>query len=195
MPSFAVIGHLARTKGDFALNDLPGSAGRMDILCRCVNTSLFLSHEIRRDVKCYLILQGDPDPPKTIMFSGESVRHLSPDERSAGALIRKALEMPCGKQFRESTKGVFIRRGGLEDLLEEQSFALLDESGSDIRTEWNSRKLPENYLLSDHMNLAGEEYSCAAACTRISVGPLSLHADHTITVVHNELDRRKAGWK
>jgi tRNA (pseudouridine54-N1)-methyltransferase len=32
-------------------------------------------------------------------------------------------------------------------------------------------------------------------CPRFSVGPECIHADHTITIVHNELDRRRCGWK
>ena len=51
MTLFAVVGHRARTDGGFSLNDLPGSGGRMDVLCRCVNAALFLSHDLRRDVE------------------------------------------------------------------------------------------------------------------------------------------------
>jgi tRNA (pseudouridine54-N1)-methyltransferase len=32
-------------------------------------------------------------------------------------------------------------------------------------------------------------------CPRCSVGPVCIHADHTITLVHNELDRRRCRWK
>ena len=46
MTIFAIIGHLAATTGGFNLNDMPGGAGRMDVLCRSVNTSLFLSHDL-----------------------------------------------------------------------------------------------------------------------------------------------------
>ena len=123
MTSFAIIGHLARTDGGFSLNDLPGSGGRMDVLCRCVNTSLFLSHDLRRDVDCYLILCGEPAGPKTVKFSGELVRSLSPDERSAAALIKKVIDTPCGSEFREAAQGVFIRKGGLERLMTEHTFA------------------------------------------------------------------------
>ena len=49
MTSFAIIGHIARTDGAFSLNDLPGTGGRMDVLCRCLNSSLFLSHDLRRE--------------------------------------------------------------------------------------------------------------------------------------------------
>ncbi len=191
MLRFAVVGHLARTSGDFNLSDLPGGAGRMDVLCRCVNSAFFLSHEFRRDVECYLILCGDPDPEKTVRFSGSKVRYLSPDERSAGSLIKKSLALPAGLAWRESTPGVEVRRGGLDLLLDEYPFAVLDETGIDLR---RPRELPEGYLLSDHQNFTPGEEALLAEKEKYSAGPLSLHADHTITLVLNEIDRRRAGW-
>jgi tRNA (pseudouridine54-N1)-methyltransferase len=188
MTVFAVIGHLAKTTGDFSLNDMPGGAGRMDVLCRCVNTSLFLSHDLRRDVTVYLILLGGTDAPKTVMVSGEKVRYLNPDERSAGSLIKKALEIPAGTEFRESTKGVFVRRGGLDQLLGEHEFSVLDESGTDSN---GSGDLPEAFILSDHMDFTPEEQELMKDLPKYSVGPRVLHADHTITVILNHIDRKK----
>jgi tRNA (pseudouridine54-N1)-methyltransferase len=192
MTSFAIVGHLARTDGVFSFNDLPGSGGRLDVLCRCVNSTLFLSHDLRRDADCYLILCGEPAAPKTIRFSGTAVRSLSPDERSAAALIKKALELPVGSEFRDAAPGVSVRKGGLARLIEEQAFAVLDEKGGDIRS---NETLPEAFILSDHLNFTDDEESLIRNCPRYSVGPSCLHADHTITVVHNELDRRRCGWK
>jgi tRNA (pseudouridine54-N1)-methyltransferase len=191
MIRFAALGHLVPTSGDFSLNDLPGGAGRMDVLCRCVTASLFLSHGIRRDAEVFLILLGQPDPPATVLFSGEKVRYLNPDERSAASLIRKSLSLPRGPEFRESTPGVFVRRGGLEELLAQYPFALLDESGTDVR---KADFLSGNYMVSDHLNLTSGERELVRDLPLISVGPLSLHADHAITVLLNESDRRAAGW-
>ena len=191
MTSFAIVGHLARTDGEFSLNDLPG-AGRMDVLCRCVNASLFLSHDLRRDVDCYLVLLGGPKGPKTVQFRGSEIRSLSPDERSAGALVKKALSIPCGSEFREASPGVYVRNGGLERLLTEHTFAVLDEKGTDIRTV---PAVPDAFLLSDHQNFADPEEALMKDAPRYSVGPVCLHADHTITVISNEIDRRKNGWK
>ncbi len=190
MIRFIIIGHLASTADNFNLNDLPG-AGRMDVLCRCVNASFFLSHDFRRDVECYLVLCGEPEPPKTVMFSGEKVRYLSPDERSAGSLIKKALALPAGSEFRQSTPGVFVRKGGLEQVLDEFECAVLAESGQDIRSAGD---LPGAYLLSDHHNFSEDEMNLISNLPAYSVGPLSLHGDHTITVLNNEFDRRRAGW-
>jgi tRNA (pseudouridine54-N1)-methyltransferase len=190
MVSFVVVGHHARTDGDFSLNDLPG-AGRMDVLCRCVNASLFLSHDLRRDADCCLVLLGGPKSPKTVKVSGSSVRSLSPDERSAGALIKKALSIPCGSEFREAAPGVSVRAGGLERLLTEIRCAVLDEKGTDIRMV---SVLPDSFLLSDHENFTGAEELLTGDCPRYSVGPVCLHADHAITVLQNERDRRMCGW-
>jgi len=192
MTSFVIVGHLARTDGNFSINDLPGSGGRMDILCRCVNASLFLSHDLRRDVDCYLVLLGMPSGPKTVKFSGASVRSLSPDERSAASLIKKVLGVPCGSEFREGAEGVSIRKGGLERLAQDLPLAVLDENGEDIR---KAPVLPGAFLLSDHLNFTDAENELVQGCARYSVGPKCLHADHTITVLHNELDRRMSGWK
>jgi tRNA (pseudouridine54-N1)-methyltransferase len=190
MTVFAIVGHIARTDGGYSLNDLPGG-GRMDVLCRCVNASFFLSHDLRRDVECYLVLCGEPSGPKTVKFSGDTIRSLSPDERSAGALIKKALDTVCGNEFREAADGIWVRKGGLERLMTEHSFAVLDEHGADIR---KAGTLPGAFLLSDHLNFTGAEEILVKDCPRYSVGPNCLHADHTITVLQNELDRRKSQW-
>lgn len=160
----------------------------MDVMCRCINTSFFLSHDLRRNTECYLILNGG-DTPKTLRFSGETIRSLNPDERSAGALIKKGLSRVTEPDFVKAADGIYIREGGLKKLLAEFEFALLDENGTDIR---EAETLPENFLLSDHMNFTEEEMELIKDLPKYSVGPRILHADHTITVLLNELDRRDA---
>jgi tRNA (pseudouridine54-N1)-methyltransferase len=191
MRTFAVVGHLAPTGDGFTLEDLPGSAGRMDLLCRCVNAALALSHGIRRDAEVRLILLGPPSPPKEVLVRGETVRSLSPDERSTAALIRKALALPVGESFRESTPGVLVRRGGLAGLTGAGGLAVLSEEGRDVRAE---PALPPGFILSDHLDFTGEEEALLGGLPRISVGPRVLQADQAITVLQNELDRREAGW-
>ncbi len=189
MKSFVIIGHKAATT-PFSLNDLPGAAGRMDILCRCVNAALFLSHDLRRDVRVYLVLKGGTQP-KLIRFDGSSVRYLSPDERSAASLIKKAIENAQGL-WTESTPGVSIRKGGFEDLLKElnKKIVYLREDGTDIRGKKFEEPL---FVLGDHQGLTEEEEKIIRGYEHeiVSVGPLSLHADHCIVLLHNEMDREK----
>ncbi|WMW24621.1 tRNA (pseudouridine(54)-N(1))-methyltransferase TrmY [Methanolobus sediminis] len=198
MKDFVIIGHKAMTSGDFSLNDLPGSAGRMDILCRCVNSALFLSHGMRRDVNVHLVLQGEPDPAKIVRFNGEKLKYLNPDERSSGSLIKKALEKDAIEYEIQSTPGVFIRRAGLEELLKEFNEAgrdiyYLREDGEDIR-EYSELNADAVFVLGDHMGVTEEEEEMidkVAKCT-LNIGPISLHSDHCMIIIHNELDRKEA---
>ncbi len=191
MRAFIVLGHTAPVTPDFSLNDLPGSAGRLDILCRCVTAAFCLSHGIRRDVTVYLVLRNQI----VLRLEGASLRHLNPDERSTAALIQKALraftERP-GAEI-ESTPGIFVAAGGLPGVLErvrEGGLPVywLHERGSPIR---QAELRPDAaFVLSDHLEFSPEEIAILAAFPKLSLGPLSLHADHCIVLAHNELDLR-----
>ncbi|WP_424359511.1 tRNA (pseudouridine(54)-N(1))-methyltransferase TrmY [Methanocella sp. MCL-LM] len=192
MRRFVVVGHKAVTNPKFSLNDLPGGAGRMDIIARCVNASLFLSHDLRRDVEFFAVLLGEPAPPVTIKFSGEHVRYLSPDERSPAALIKKALERgipPEGEA--EATPGVYISKRSFADVISGMdNLVYLHEDGEDIRSVELTGN--ETFVLSDHQNLTPEEEAVldAKGAKKVSLGKKLYHADHCIVMVNWETDRR-----
>lgn len=200
MQDFIIIGHKAVTTGGFSLNDMPGSAGRMDILCRCINSVFFLSHDLRRDVQAHLLLLGESNPPRVIRFNGEKIRYLNPDERSAGALIKKALELD-NISFTEtrSTPGVWVREADLITLLGEfasdgRKIFYFREDGEDLR-HINDGIKDGVFILGDHLGLTEDEEKLVLGLSTgtISVGPLSLHADHCIILILNELDRVMVG--
>ena len=191
MRQFIVVGHKAATSGDFTLDDMPGSAGRIDILARCVTAAFVTSFDIRRDTQVRLVLLGEPDPPKIIRFEGSELKYLNPDERSAGALIRKALQVKLGTGQRRSTQGVYVERAGLAEALrhsDESALFYLHEHGKDVRdVDLHANKAA--FILGDHLGLFEEEEAQLSQAQRIRVGPIKLHTDQCITLVHNELDR------
>ena len=188
MRQFVVVGHDAPTTPDFPLDDLPSAAGRLDVLCRCVNSALFLSHGIR-DARVHLVLADE----FTVTFDGATARHLNPDERSTAARVRNALdarEEAVGHMPATPSPGVELRRLGFAATLDRLDGTLvhLHEDGTPL-PEAEPVENPV-FVLSDHDDFTDSETDllAARADTRVRVGPERLHADHAITVAHNWLD-------
>ena len=193
MRRFIVVGHRAVTTAEFPLNDLAGAAGRMDLLLNAANAALLVSHGLRRDVEVTLLLLGPPDPPRAIRILGERLERWGPDIRGNAALIRRALEHKSRLE-RETSPGIFASRRSLEEVLAGVSEPLVElrEDGHDIR----EGSLPDDvaFLLSDSVDLTSEEREIISRKNPLAcrVGPRSLHTDHVIAIIHNELDRRHA---
>jgi tRNA (pseudouridine54-N1)-methyltransferase len=194
---FVVVGQSARTARDFPLDDICGAAGRWDLMARCVQGSLFLAHDLRRDSELVLVLLGEPDAPKAIRVNGERVRNLNPDERSTVALLSRALEVPLPMNGRwvDVQPGIRVARRGLEQVIEEWQdgpLVLLDEDG-----ELDGDDLPgviveggATFILGDNKGLTEEQSALVRSLGAVEVclGPLPLHTDHCIVIVHNILD-------
>ena len=197
MIRFVILGHRAHTTADFKLEDICGGAGRLDILTRCVNSAFFLSHDLRKDVELYLLMLGGEDAPKLIRFSGAEIRYLNPDERSTASLIRNALmkKLEPDREVR-SSPGIFVSRKDLKEVMDmlskDSNFIYLREGGTDVR----EYEFPENpcFILGDDRDPTEEEEEIMSQYPydKISLGPVSLHANHCMVVVHNEMDRRRA---
>ncbi len=193
MRRFLVVGHRAATTPDFPLDDLTGAAGRMDLMLNAVTAGLLLSHDIRRDTEVSLLLLGPPSPPRAIRFVGSEIAMLNPDVRSNAALVRRALK-EASRLEKQASPGVYGSKRGLEELLDAAAApsVLLTEKGDDLR----KLAFPEDalFILSDTVDLAAEEERILRdrGATRVSLGPRSIHTDHAIAVLHNELDRREA---
>jgi len=189
MRRFVILGHKAPVTADFQLNDLPGGAGRLDVLCRAIGASLFLSHGIRRDVETMLLLQDTV----RIRVSGEHVKRLNPDERSTAALIRRALGALSEEEVR-STPGILVSPASLADTLN-----LLDEAGAGSLVLHENGEPAESFafpddpafILSDHMDFNEEDEAALEGLPRISLGPTALHSSQAITIVNYLLDQRE----
>lgn len=139
------------------------------------------------------MLLGEPNPPKTVRIDGAEVKYLNPDERSTAALIRNAL-LQKGEGERKCSPGIYVSERSYEEVLsnisKESKMLYLKEEGEDIRNV----DLPEDctFVLGDDQDLTKEEEHILMSYDprKVSLGPLSYHADHCITIVNNELDRR-----
>ncbi len=184
-----LLAHKAPVVPDFTLNDLPGSAGRIDVLCRAIGAAFFLSHDLRRDVEVDLLLQDQVQ----IRLVGDRLKRLNPDERSTAALIKHALEKLDEEEV-QSTPGIFVSRRTLPEMLDRlyQLGAhpiVLHEDGTPIEVA----SIPGDpaFFLSDHQNFSPSDEEALADLPRVSLGEKALHASQCITIVHYLLDRQQ----
>ena len=69
MRYFVVVGHKATTNPNFSQEDIPGTSGRLDILCRSVTAAFVISAMAsERDVCVYLVLLGGDVPKDDLGF-------------------------------------------------------------------------------------------------------------------------------
>jgi tRNA (pseudouridine54-N1)-methyltransferase len=188
---FLVVGHRASTDPRFPLDDLAGGAGRMDILLNAANAALLLAHDLRRDTEIGLLLLGPPTPPRFIRLVGFRLKAYQPDIRANAGLIRRAL-VDASRVERESSPGVNGSIASFAEALDclGPTFVWLKEGGTDIRRV----ALPADatFVLSDNQELLEDEERNLTdrAAHVVGLGPVALHTDHAIALVHNELDRR-----
>lgn len=87
---------------------------------RCVNIGLFLSHNLRRDV-IVSIAYGPSDDTRVISFPGETLKRVSPDERSISFFLLKANEIANNLVLltqRTMDNGIVVGRHSINHLIE-----------------------------------------------------------------------------
>ena len=66
--------------------------GRVDVLCRCINSALWVSNGVRKDTTIFLMLfPNNSEIGTTIEVSGNEVIELNPDERTVALYLQRAL--------------------------------------------------------------------------------------------------------
>jgi tRNA (pseudouridine54-N1)-methyltransferase len=190
MRQFILYARKAATRPEFALDDLPGSGGRMDLVARCIANALWISHALRRDSCIHVVACGSPHPPVVISFYGDRLRGVSPDERNIAAWIK------IGLARKQRNPGIVLRKISFQHLIEEFAaegtfFYVLHEKGrviSDVELEPDAV-----FILGDHLGLPRNEEKFVEqfAHEKLSLGKTSYLASQCITVLHYELDKRR----
>ena len=196
---FAIIGHRAPSNGKLSLNDLSGSSGRMDVLMRAINASLFLSHGIRNDSNITLHLMGGGGPPRRICFEGSKVWGLHPDERALAGQIAKIIELPTPARglWIELHPGISHSGGDISNTLEEwQNDGVktikLDANGPLIWQPNDSESYPKiGFIISDDQAFTSEENKLIDKFSiSKSLGNKWIQGHIAIGIVHHLLDNQ-----
>jgi len=189
---FLLFCHNVPEDGEFSLNDLPGSGGRVDIAARCAAAALLLSHGIRRNSSISLLLPMGGEMVRVVSISGRDVKYLNPDERSTAALIRNALVRAERGEYGIASPGIEVTDSTVEEALisisDRRSVYYLKEDGRKS-TDFEKNSI---FVLSDSIDLFEEEerHVIRMGARKVSLSNRSMHADHCISIVNWLLDLR-----
>jgi len=181
----------ARSDGNFKPADLSGSGRRMDLVCRCVTAAIWLSHKLRQDVEFIASLNGPAKPPAAVRFFGGNLRRLSPDERSVGAWLKKALSAKRSSEWASLWNGIGYCSKSFQALIDEladRPIYVLHEKGQPIeQIEFEQDPV---FVLGDHLGIPKKEESYALRRgQKISLGRMSYLASQCIAVINWWLDQ------
>lgn len=189
---FAIIGHKAPSSGEISLNDLPGLSGRMDVLARAINATLFLSHGIREDSQIIIHLMGGNGPPRRVMFDGSKLGGVRPDERSISGHFKSLIKLrlpPIGI-WEKVSSGIYQSGGDIKTTLSEWEkdnikIYILDKNGKYLGIDNHE---PMGFLLSDDITFDEYEDNLISGYDKISLGGEWLQGQSCITIIHHLID-------
>lgn len=178
------------TAGNFIKDDLM-KAGRMDIVCNVLIAGLFVSNNMRDDVKIHLIFDGPPNPPMHLIL--ESNKEMPISKKDVAGLIKRML-YKCPKEsgrIVEVFPGCSVEKKSFEALVKEldkdgKNVFVLHERGKDIRDL--KLKGDEVFVLGDQDGFPGKE-KFVKNIEKVSVGPKVLFASQVLVLINNEIDR------
>ncbi len=170
----------------------------MEVVASCISNALFYSNHLRESTAISVVMEGGPEPPKTLCIDSRDLGSLDGfDERSIAGMIQHALGVGKGLDLREKREvdsGITVAKTAFEHLLQERptdSLFYLSRKGRDIR----EIDLPGDisFVFSDYLSMPKKsgKYLDRLGATPISLGPRMLFASQCIVLVHNELDRRE----
>ncbi len=88
--------------------------------CSVTTSGFFLSHDIRRDVRLYIV-----NEEYSILLDGSTIRLLRPDAQSTQGLLKKVLQARRGGGSGKLPRGFTILEGGVERLLKHLPHSVL----------------------------------------------------------------------
>ena len=163
-------------------------SGRLDLVCRCVLATLWLSSRVRKDSQILISLNGGPKPPVAIRFDGAKIVGINPSERDIAEAIRRCLYKVKDANWTAIQDGVSVSRKSFQDLIKEaRNVFVLDAKGEQI--EKLNLESP-TLVLGDNLGIPTNEMKFALRKgKKVSLGNQIYLASAVISVVNWVLDK------
>lgn len=187
MREFLLYSNTGFTSGKF--RDLM-KAGRLDIVAHSIIHALYLSNDIRKDVKFHVILNGPPDPPKHIEIFYEENIPIS--KKDVGNLLKFTLwKYKKGRKVK-AFPGIYIEKKSFEEVVDEmrksKEIVYLDKNGESFREFDFSKDCL--FVIGDHLGLPKEakKYLRKINARKLSLGSKTYFSSQTIVILNFLID-------
>jgi tRNA (pseudouridine54-N1)-methyltransferase len=162
----------------FNLNNLTGT-GRLDVLCRTITSTFFLSNSFRKYSNLFIYFQATA---QLTHFDGNFLKGLNPDERSIAGFLRRIFQ-------NKKIQGVTTRLISLEDFRATYPKGfILNSQGMSFNKVNHEIQDSQIFFLGDHIGFNPEEKQILSYLKPLSLGPNMLLTSHCITILHHLLD-------
>jgi len=184
--TFILYSH-ATTSPNFEISKLY-EMGRLDLVCRCVLATLWLSNRVRKDAQLIVSLNGGPKPPVAIRFDGAKIVGVNPSERDVAEAIRRCLYKVKDENWTAIQDGISISRKSFQGLIKEaRNIFVLDSKGEGIK---NVNFESPTFVLGDNQGIPKKEMQFALRKgKKVSLGDQIYLASAVISVVNWALDK------
>lgn len=176
---FILLMKKANPNPDLNINNLPGE-GRIDILCRVLTNTFFLGGgeiNFRRNTELWVYFQSYG---KKLIFKGNELRGINPDERSQAGILKKVF---AGQKF----KGIEYSSANWTEITKIfPKCIILDIKG----THLNKLEIDQPvFLLGDHIGLTEGEKSIFTQDNKISLGNNVYLSSQCVSTLNYFLDQ------
>ncbi|MFX1577365.1 MAG: hypothetical protein ACFFCF_09325 [Promethearchaeota archaeon] len=189
----------ARTSEDFLIRDVPGTSGRLDVVCRILVSAYRTLPELAPFIQVNAVLGGPPNPPLRLRVDDVSLNEF-PESELECALILKGLlhDYQTGNQPRNPQWPQFtIQPQDFKETLQEviqntEQILYLVETGDPIHQVPLELNHPIVFVLGDDRGLSAEHRKIVYThkVQEVSIGTRSLLGSHVVTLILLELMRR-----
>ena len=175
-----------------------GRGQGVEYLADVIRSALFISQGHRADTVLSLVLEKSNDFSRILQIAGDSLGSVTDlHESSLLEIVADSLVHGANLGKEQSvidSRGISVTTQSFEHLIKQRTDSnavfLLDKDGTDIRDVELTRH--SVFVMTDHTPMPKNTYKSLhrLGVSKLSLGPVMLHAAQCITLIHNEIDRR-----
>jgi len=187
------------TTDDFLIRDVPGTSGRLDVVCRILAATFRTVPQLNQYLCFLAILGGPPNPPLLLKVSSATAENIPESELACALLLKGLLHQyrTAGSEKYEIWPQFSLTKKGFEETLQETAKTVnqiyyLVEKGEPFENIHLDPAKPLAFILGDDQGLPPEHEKQLSKydIQRVTIGEQSYLGSQVVTLILLELARQ-----